>query len=239
MSDNGDPARPQTITLPSIASTNTLFTHTIKTRSHFALHHMHSAVKAARRAHEIEITHSEERHGPWHDEMLHTVPVAIIMAAAALEAQINEAVQDILDRKGADQPGAALRLLLKELKDGTAGDTLAKCRQVLLLLGAVPDTGRREWEETKLLLTLRNRFIHFKPAWDHDEVHDSKWVKELKRLVPIYAPYAKRFQFPYGFITYGTAKWAITTALNFAAHITPLLGVPNRFAKQDYSLSEN
>jgi hypothetical protein len=68
-------------------------------RSNFALHHMHSAVKAAMRAREIEITHSEEGHGPWYDEMLHTVPVAIIMAAAALEAQINEAVQDILDRK--------------------------------------------------------------------------------------------------------------------------------------------
>lgn len=239
MSDNGDPANPQTIHPPFLADTNTLFIPTIKTRSHFALHHMYSAVKAARRAHEIEITHSEERHGPWHDEMLHTVPVAIIMAAAALEAQINDAVQDILDRKGADQPDAALRLLLKELKDGTAGDTLAKCRQVLLLLGAVPDTGRRVWEETKLLLTLRNRFIHFKPAWDHEAVHDSDWVKQLKLRVPIYAPYAERFQFPYGFITYGTAKWAITTALNFAAHVTPFLGVPNHFAGHDYALPEN
>jgi hypothetical protein len=197
---------------------------------------MHSAIKAARQAHEIEIAHCEEGHGPWYDEMLHSVPVAIIMAAAALEAQVNEAVQDILDRRVAQQPDEAQKVLLKELRDSAAGNTIEKCRQVFLFLGTVPDTGRREWEETKLLLTLRNRFIHFRPAWDHEGVHDSKWVTQLKLRVPVYPPYAERFQFPYGFITYGTAKWAITTALNFAAHVTPLLGVPNRFAGQDYEL---
>jgi hypothetical protein len=45
-----------------------------------------------------------------------------------------------------------------------------------------------------------------------------------------------RFQFPYGFIVYGTAKWAVGTALAFAGHIAPFLGVVNRFAGQDYTL---
>ncbi|MCA3414535.1 MAG: hypothetical protein INF84_08030 [Roseomonas sp.] len=136
MSDNGDPAKPQTIHPSFLTDTNTLFIPTIKTRSNFALHHMHSAVKAARRAHEIEITNSDERHGPWHEEMLHTVPVAIIMAAAALEAQINDAVQDILDRKEADQPDAALRLLLKELKDRAGSGNLNSWDKCIFCLTA-------------------------------------------------------------------------------------------------------
>lgn len=236
MSDSGRAAPTQLIALPIITEAPVFGALTVRVRSNFALHHMQAAVKAARRAHEVEVAHSGARHGPWFDEMLHEVPVAIIMASAALEAQVNEAVQDTLDGNPAVQPGEAQKLLLKELKDSATSNTIEKCRNVLLLLGVVPDTGRFEWEETRLLLTLRNRFIHFRPAWDHEEVHDSKWVRELKRRVPIYAPYAEKFQFPYGFITYGAAKWAVMTALNFAAHVTPLLGVPDRFAGRDYEL---
>jgi hypothetical protein len=238
MSDKGHPAQPQTIELPFLKNTNVLFVPTIKTLSNFARHHMHSAVNAARRAHEIEITHSKEGHGSWYEEMLHLVPVAIIMADAALEAQVNEAMQDILDGKGTAQPDDAQKRCLREQLQKN-GNAIGRCRQLLPVLGIEPSGDRSEWDEAKLLRDLRNGFIHFRPAWDHEGVHDSDWVKQLKLRVPIYAPYAERFQFPYGFITYGTAKWAITTALNFAAHVTPLLGVPSRFAKQDYSLPEN
>lgn len=209
---------------------------TLSVRSNFAIHHMHAAVKAARRAHEVEVANAGAEHGPWFDEMLHAVPVTIIMASAALEALVNEAVQDILDAHQTAPASEPQKVLLKELKDSTASNTLEKCSHVALLLGKLPDRGRTEWEEAKLLLTLRNRFIHFKPAWDHEEVHDSKLVRALKQRIPVYAPYAVVFQFPYGFITYGAAKWAVKTALDLAAHVTPLLGVTNRFAGQSYDL---
>ncbi|MCA3312148.1 MAG: hypothetical protein ING24_09645 [Roseomonas sp.] len=236
MSDKGHSAQPPTIELPFLRNTNVLFAPTIKTLSDFARHHMHSAVNAARRAHEIEITHSKEGHGPWYEEMLHTVPVAIIMAAAALEAQVNEAVQDILDGRGTAQPDDAQKECLREQLQKRGGKAIDRCGQVLRALGIEPGRDRSEWDEADLLRELRNGFIHFRPAWDHEGVHDSKWVKQLKLRVPVYPPYAERFQFPYGFITYGTAKWAITTALNFTAHVTSLLGVPNRFARQDCEL---
>lgn len=197
---------------------------------------MNAAFKAARRAHEIDVANSGRAHGPWFEDMLHEVPVAIIMASAALEAQINEAVQDIIDAHHAVQASESQKILLKELKESTASNTLDKCRNLALLLGKIPDRGCREWEEASLLLTLRNRFIHFKPAWDHDNVHDSSWIRALKQRIPVYAPYAKNFQFPYGFVTYGAAKWAVTTALDFASHAAPLLGVPNRFIDQNYAL---
>ncbi len=158
------------------------------------------------------------------------------MAAAAVEAQANEAIQDILDGMGTAQATDAQKVLLRELKDSSASNTLDKCRHVALVFGQVPDRGRTEWEEANLLFVFRNRLIHFKPAWDHEEVHDSKWVRALKQRIPVYAPYATAFQFPYGFITYGAAKWAVTTALAFAGHIAPILGVPNRFDGQSYAL---
>ena len=236
MSDDNHEAPSQLIQLAGQASLTVMGSATVSVRSNFALHHMYAAVKAARRAHEVEVANCGRAHGPWFDDMLHVVPVAIIMGSAALEAQVNEAVQDILDGYQAAQASNSQKVLLKELKDSTASNTLDKCRNVALLLGKIPDRGRREWEEASLLLTLRNRFIHFKPAWDHEEVHDSKWVRALKQRIPVYAPYAEAFQFPYGFITYGAAKWAVTTALDFARHAAALLGVLNRFEGQNYAL---
>ena len=54
-------------------------------RSNMAVHHLHAAAKVAERAHTIETANADAEHGPWFNEMLHLVPVAIIMAAAAVE----------------------------------------------------------------------------------------------------------------------------------------------------------
>jgi hypothetical protein len=168
--------------------------------------------------------------------MLHVVPVAIIMGSAALEAQVNEAVQDILDRGQAAQASESQKVILKGLKDSKAGNMLENCFRVALLLGNKPNRGCREWQEARYLLALRHRFIHFKPSWDHEAVLDMDLAEALKRRIPVYAPYAGVLQIPYSFITYGAAKWGVTTALNFARYAAPFLGVPNRFDGQDYAL---
>ena len=55
--------------------------------------------------------------------------------------------------------------------------------------------------------------MHFKPAWDYEDIHDGNLVKGQKTRIPIYRAYKDRFQFPYGFLTYGCAKWSVQSFL--------------------------
>jgi hypothetical protein len=72
--------------------------------------------------------------------------------------------------------------------------------------------------------------MHFKPAWDDDNaVHESKLVEELRKRVPIVPEYKKRFIFPYGFMTYGCAKWCVRNVLQFSSLFSSLTKLPDAF----------
>jgi hypothetical protein len=72
--------------------------------------------------------------------------------------------------------------------------------------------------------------MHFKPAWDNEtDIHDSKLVRGLKTRVPIVHAYQTGFMFPYGFLTYGCAKWAVESAVAFSAEFSGLIDVRDRF----------
>ena len=72
-------------------------TAVLKVRSNFATNHLKVAAKSARDGHLIEHENAQEPFGPWFDGMMQLVPVSVIMAGAALEANANEILQDILD----------------------------------------------------------------------------------------------------------------------------------------------
>jgi hypothetical protein len=63
----------------------------------FAVNHLIVAVHAARNAHSIEQANAEEPLGAWFDGMMREVPVSVVMAGAALEAAVNEIIQELLD----------------------------------------------------------------------------------------------------------------------------------------------
>ena len=165
--------------------------------------------------------------------MMH-VPVAIVMAAAALEANCNEILQDILDGSARLSLAEGHRTLLRDLKGDYSGNALEKYRRLALLLDRAPAPGGLPWQNASLLVRFRNAFMHFKPAWDNEtDVHDGKWIKELKPRVPISAGYQSNFMFPYGFMTYGCAKWAVESAQLFSADFSSVIGVGDRFAGND------
>jgi hypothetical protein len=208
---------------------------TASVRSNMAVHHLHSAAKAAERAFRIEEANPGADHGPWFDEIMHTAPVAIIMAAAAMEAHANESIQDLLDRDGLSP---AQKELLRREKERTAGSALDRWETAALLVGVSPDRGRHEWGDAKLLTRMRNGLMHFRPAWSHHDETDANLVNAVAgRGVRLYPPYATgNLRFPYCFFTYSAAKWSVETARLFVAHIAPALGVVDRFAKRSYAL---
>jgi hypothetical protein len=90
-------------------------------RSSFAVQHLRAAAQAARKAYEIEQANLTAEHGPWFDEMMLFVPVSVVMAGAALEANANELIQDILDRPSGLSVARPVKLLLEELKKRAQG----------------------------------------------------------------------------------------------------------------------
>ena len=64
----------------------------VRQRSDFAIQHLRAATRAARHAYEVEQANMTADHGPWFNDMLSWVPVSVVMAAAALEANANELI---------------------------------------------------------------------------------------------------------------------------------------------------
>jgi hypothetical protein len=211
---------------------------TVSIRTNFAIHHLRAAVQAARNAHSVEQSNLTAGHGAWFDEMIVLVPVSVIMAAAALEANVNEIIQDILDGSSGLPVTEGRKRLITDLKTDQTGNATEKYRRLSLLYEKIPDSGAVAWQDAKLLIGFRNKFMHFRPAWDYEkEVHEGNLVQGLKTRIPIYRAYQSNFQFPYGFMTYGCAKWSVQSVLNFSGAFATLLGIRDRFDDKHLNFS--
>jgi hypothetical protein len=217
----------------------------IALRYDFSMHHLRAAAQAAHEAHEVERSNPPE-HGEWFHDMLRLVPVSVTMAGAALEANANEIVQDLLDgitKIAGHEITEDQRQRLEGLKDARLGNSTDRYRELASLVGKQVTTGNAVWEQAGYLVEFRNVFMHFKPAWSHEEdVHDSPLVKALKSRVTVAPGYrdhgGNKFQFPYGFMTYGCARWSVQTVLDFSKSYAAISGVRDRFADSpnDYAL---
>ena len=203
---------------------------TLSLRTNFAILHLRAATRAARSAYEVEKANATAEFGPWFDEMILWVPVSVVMAGAALEAGANEVIQNILDGSTGLLLTDSRKVLLADLKNEQSGNATARYRQVALLFDKMPDKGSAQWADADLLVKFRNSFMHFKPSWDRDDIHSGDLVKRLKTRINIVPAYERKFIFPYGFMTYGCAKWAVQTVLAFSIELTTLLGVKDTFA---------
>lgn len=217
-------------------------------RPNLAAYFLNSAAKASLRANEIWKVNRKAEHGPWFEEMLNNVPSAVIMSAAAVEAHVNEAIQDHLDKaiRAYDikakqgvldddlNKKEKKKNLLQALKEDRGENTLEKCKSLRKILDA-PEKTKINWNQVNLLMEFRNSLIHFRPAWNHDTLTDKDLKNKLaESKIPIYEPC--RDQFPLSFMTYGTSKWAVRTALKFISDLAPVLDFRNRFEGKDYKL---
>jgi hypothetical protein len=200
-------------------------------RSNWSSNHMRAALRAALAAHEVERSNDVKHHGPWFDDMMMHVPVAIIMAAAALEANCHEIIQDILDQSGGTRYCQGHTALFKLILRERSGNSLNKYRKVAWLHNRKVREGAPAWQKSRLLFDLRNHFMHFRSAWDTEKaIHDGKLVKSLKTRLQVAPSFESDFLFPYGFMTYECAEWAIETAWDFAAEFSTLTGLADKLA---------
>ncbi len=203
---------------------------TARLRTGFSIKHLQVALKCAREAYRIQSEHLGAPFGPWFDGVLEVVPVAIVMSAAALEANANEIIDDILEGLEKVTISDSQKELLNQLNDDKTGNFRAKFRTIALILGKVPNLGISTWEDAKLLITFRNHFMHFRPAWGDDDIHSKGFVEQMKMKVGVVDAYKNYFIFPYGLMTCECAKWAVSTALGLSTEFSKQAGVVDRFA---------
>jgi hypothetical protein len=202
---------------------------TLRLKTGFALNHLQVAADSARQAYKVEQTNRDTEFGPWFDGMMRLVPVCVVMAGAALEASANELLQDFLDGLPNFPITGSRKRLLEDLKDDRSGNATIRCRRLALLMDKDADTGAEGWGNAALLIKFRYEFMHFRPSWDSDDIHDGKLVERLRIKVPVVKAFKGKLLFPHGFMTYGCAKWAVQTVLTFSAEFTEVLGVNDRF----------
>jgi hypothetical protein len=206
---------------------------TLSLRSNLAANHLRAAAHAARKAYDVEQAGDTTVFGAWFDDVMMAVPVAVIMAGAALEANANETIKDLLDGATGIPITNSQRMLLTDLFDDRSGNSIDRYKRLASLLGKKPKLGNESWENAKLLVKFRNSFLHFKPAWDREkDVHEGKLTKSLMVKLPICEAYKGSLLFPYVFMNFACARWAVRNVLAFSAEFSSILEINDRFVRQ-------
>ncbi len=142
---------------------------TVRMRSYFSSDYLWAAIHFAEQAKAIEAQHS----GPSRKDQTHRAYVigAIVESCAGLEAAINEVFVDVSEREGSyvgPLSDDAKRLLKWQWDFGKADrlPVLDKYNAVLVAAAKEPfDSGTQPYQDTVLLIALRNYLMHYKPHW--------------------------------------------------------------------------
>jgi hypothetical protein len=173
------------------------------------------------------------------------VLATIVLAAAYIEAAINEVYEDVANAASVIEktigprlksPGAADRLSVywEATQSGRRVDTLEKYQAALRFIGEERfDTGTHPYQDAALVLQLRNWCMHYKAAWsDVYPEGPTAWESalrgrfELNQWVEswdIPSPF-----FPQRVLGAGCAQWALRSAEDFVtAFLDRLSSVEN------------
>ncbi|MDE2517518.1 MAG: hypothetical protein KGL12_15935 [Rhodospirillales bacterium] len=214
---------------------------TVRVRTNFAVFHLRAAVDAALRTYKAEQQSKEgkqedqtSRPQPPSNDILMLVPVSVTMSGFSLEANVNEIIQDILDGSTDLPVTEGRKELLIDFKKDRSGNSLEKYTKVALLFDKIPDKGRSEWENAKLLVQFRNELAHFKPAWssysDGENDTNKNNINLLKNNnLTIHPAYERTPRFPEALMTYNNAKWSVNSVLKSSALFCNLLNIKNRY----------
>jgi hypothetical protein len=206
----------------------------VTTRHYVAGQHLWSARHHARLCKELE---SENTDKTAFDIQHRAYAVgAVLSAVVFLEALVNETFQDAAD----GQPSRIVPLdhhciaLMGEFWNASeAGGRyvgILDKYQMALLFADRPrlDPGAGPYQDAKLLIAIRNRLIHFRPASKSEE------TKEELQLKGKFAPNALMASmgnpwFPDKCLGAGCAQWSWKTSLALTDEWTSRLGIPRPY----------
>lgn len=164
---------------------------------------------------------------------------AILTSVAFIEALVNEIFEDAADEQHVsertapiEQHKAKLASFWRSVDDGRY-QILGKYQMVLLLCGADKFVqGSQPYQDTEVLVRLRNALAHFKPEWYGTDSPDNKLrlklAERIKQSGLLGANDGSDWITVKALGAPG-AEWAVKTAKTFAGDWCERLGIPKVF----------
>lgn len=214
-------------------------TATVDIRRNLSVQMLTAARKAARRVFDAEEANKQAELGAWFDDILIDVPIAVVMSAASIEACANEMIKNLLDDPEGHDLSEARVQLLTDVVERRAGNPKEKFEQVALILDHHLDTGVHQWDDLRLLQSLRSIFMHFKPIWDSEPIPSEKAFRAIVQRVGDICRFFPK-EYPYMVYTYRVARWAVCTVPAFTAHFSAQTGLVDILGREnlDFSLPD-
>jgi hypothetical protein len=217
-------------------------------RFYFSHYHIMSAAFFARESGKLERENKDKESFSSKRQSKHRAFVTgcIFSSVSFLEAQINELFTDSAEdqREHIHQLGDKIYLFAEMWKLGvprTASySILEKYEFALALAEREPfDRGSLVYQDTKLLISMRNALIHYEPL-SSTSTHESsqKWEDKFRgkfSMNPLTG--SKTPFFPIRCMGYGCARWAVESSVSFVDHFCVRLGIEPVFNSVRDSLS--
>ena len=158
---------------------------------------------------------------------------AVVLAAAAMEAGINEIYVTAVDEARDTTSSATVdcaQALSERWKDASKKPILQKHQVALEVCGKERfDEKSEPYQAARHLTQLRNALMHYKSEWDSDDGDHRKLEQNLRNRFPeakLWAPMSsKRAWLPYGCLGAGCANWACSTARTMHEAFCARLGI--------------
>lgn len=193
-------------------------------RANLAAYHIQAAAVFARQAQRIESENAGRAFDKDSNPVFWSVSASVIMAWAALEANINHLVK-IFEDENAGNIGLLERCSFLYWDQVAAKyEGLAKLKECEL------QETNNLFKHFAALGDFRNALADFQPEW-HDE--EGKHAQLCQTMREILAPVARMppdAVFPFCHLGYGCAKWAVVTATGVSAHYATLIGAKDQLA---------
>lgn len=172
---------------------------------------------------------------------------AVIAAAAFVEACINELIYQGTSI-GERPPNLSMKNadILENIHDYTDINlfyygTLRKYKLVFAIADEVFDTGGQVYENIRLVLEVRNRLMHHQPKFDSvsGDVSEQRLGELRDKFDP--SPFYGGLYFPYQCMSFGCARWAIESCLEFTEYFYSQIGVstPYRIPESAFEMEVN
>lgn len=188
----------------------------------FAAHHLRGACHAAMRIRAIEEVNRGAAFGPQFEPVMYYSTSVVISAVAALDAFIGE-IQFEPDRSFSGQAPAFVTTCMELV---ARKPTIARLNVLSQLAGkASPDISRYPGQAVRALIELRNELVHYEPEWTGEQTSHAKLSTVIKPWA-VASPFLPDTDplFPYRWMSYGSAKWAIESVRDFVTELAAANG---------------
>lgn len=193
-------------------------------RTNLAAYHIQAAAALARQARRMELETAGRAFDNESNPVLWSVSAAVILAWAALEANINQLVKAFEDENAGDTGLIERCSFLYREPVVTKYKGLAKLKEREL------QATTKIFEDFEVLANFRNALVNFQPEWHDEEGRYAELCQTMRGIVKPPRGMPSDAAFPFCCLGYECAKWAVVTATGVSAQYATLISAEDQLA---------